>query len=118
MWSDDIKVDGKHVAVIGTGATAMQLVPSIADRVASVTVYQPLRAMVRPVAGYSDPITEGARWLLAHLPFYVQWYRLQHFWRYGDGLLPFLRKDPDWPHQNARSTRERPASRELTNFIR
>src|SRR5882762_4746504 len=37
-WSDDIKLDGKHVAVIGTGATAMQLVPSIADRVTSVTV--------------------------------------------------------------------------------
>ena len=33
LWSDDIKLDGKHVAVIGTGATAMQLVPSIADRV-------------------------------------------------------------------------------------
>ncbi|HEU0083847.1 MAG TPA: NAD(P)/FAD-dependent oxidoreductase, partial [Bradyrhizobium sp.] len=40
LWSDDIQLDGKHVAVIGTGATAMQLVPSIADRVASVTVYQ------------------------------------------------------------------------------
>jgi hypothetical protein len=31
---------------------------------------------------YSDPITEGARWLLAHLPFYVQWYRFNMFWRY------------------------------------
>jgi len=40
LWSDDIAFDGKHVAVIGTGATAMQLVPDIADRVASVTVYQ------------------------------------------------------------------------------
>src|SRR5215468_10239811 len=27
LWSDDIELDGKHVAVIGTGATAMQLVP-------------------------------------------------------------------------------------------
>src|SRR3954462_315474 len=26
FWSDDVKIDGKHVAVIGTGATAMQLV--------------------------------------------------------------------------------------------
>ena len=96
---DDIKLDGKRVAVIGTGATAMQLVPSIADRVASVTVYQraPRNGRGRS-RGYSDPITEGARWLLAHLPFYVQWYRFNMFWRYGDGLLPFLRKDPDWPH--------------------
>jgi 4-hydroxyacetophenone monooxygenase len=97
LWSEDIKLEGKRVAVIGTGATAMQLVPSIADRVASVTVYQRSAQWARPVKGYSDPITDGAQWLLAHLPFYVPWYRFNMFWRYGDGLLPFLRKDPDWP---------------------
>jgi 4-hydroxyacetophenone monooxygenase len=90
LWSEDISLDGKRVAVIGTGATAMQLVPSIADRVASVTVYQRTAQWSRPVAGYSDPICGGAQWLLAHLPFYVQWYRFNMFWRYGDGLLPFL----------------------------
>ena len=119
MWSDDIKVDGKHVAVIGTGATAMQLVPSIADRVASVTVYQRSAQWSRPVAGYSDPISEGARWLLAHLSFYVQWYRFNMFWRYGDGLLPFLRKDPDWPHPERAVNKGNDRHREeLTNFIR
>ena len=82
LWSGDIDLDGKHVAVIGTGATSMQLVPSIAGRVASVTVYQRSAQWARPVKGYADPITEGARWLLAHLPFYVQWYRFNMFWRY------------------------------------
>src|SRR5947209_1824060 len=72
LWSEDINVDGKHVAVIGTGATAMQLVPTIADRAASVTVYQRTAQWARPVKGYSEAITEGAQWLLAHLPFYVQ----------------------------------------------
>ena len=118
LWSDDIKVDGKHVAVIGTGATAMQLVPSIADRVGSVTVYQRSAQWSRPVAGYSDPITEGARWLLAHLPFYVQWYRFNMFWRYGDGLLPFLRKDPNWPHPQRAVNKGNDRHREeLTDFI-
>ena len=118
LWTDDIKLDGKHVAVIGTGATAMQLVPSIADRVASVTVYQRTAQWARPVAGYSDPITEGAQWLLAHLPFYVQWYRFNMFWRYGDGLLPFLRKDPDWPHPERAVNKGNDRHREeLTDFI-
>ena len=40
------------------------------------------------------------------------------FWRYGDGLLPFLRKDPNWPHPeravNAGNDRHR---QELTAFI-
>jgi 4-hydroxyacetophenone monooxygenase len=118
LWSDDIELDGKHVAVIGTGATAMQLVPSIADRVASLTVYQRSAQWSRPVAGYSDPITEGAQWLLAHLPFYVQWYRFNMFWRYGDGLLPFLRKDPDWPHPDRAVNKGNDRHRlELTDFI-
>jgi 4-hydroxyacetophenone monooxygenase len=118
LWSEDISLDGKRVAVIGTGATAMQLVPSIADRVASVTVYQRTAQWSRPVAGYSDPISGGAQWLLAHLPFYVQWYRFNMFWRYGDGLLPFLRKDPDWPHPGRAVNRGNDRHREeLTNFI-
>jgi 4-hydroxyacetophenone monooxygenase len=32
------------------------------------------------------------------VPFYAAWLRFTVLWRYGDGLLPFLRKDPDWPH--------------------
>lgn len=117
-WSDDIALEGKHVAVIGTGATAMQLVPSIAGRVASVTVYQRSPQWARPVKGYADPISEGARWLLAHLPFYAQWYRFNMFWRYGDGLLPFLRKDPAWPHPERAVNKGNDRHRqELTDFI-
>jgi len=119
LWSDDIAVDGKRVAVIGTGATAMQLVPTIADRVASMTVYQRSAQWSRPVAGYADPISDGAQWLLAHLPFYVQWYRFNMFWRYGDGLLPFLRKDPAWPHPDRAVNKANDRHREdLTSFIR
>ncbi|TPQ37725.1 NAD(P)/FAD-dependent oxidoreductase [Bradyrhizobium guangdongense] len=118
LWSGDIKLDGKHVAVIGTGATSMQLVPAIADRVASVTAYQRTAQWARPVKGYSDPITEGAQWLLAHLPFYVKWYRFNMFWRYGDGLLPFLRKDPAWPHPERAVNKGNDRHRqELTDFI-
>src|SRR5262249_25109133 len=58
LWSDDIDFDGKRIAVIGTGATSMQLVPSIAGRVASISVYQRSAQWARPVKGYSDPISE------------------------------------------------------------
>ena len=119
LWSEDIDVTGKRVAVIGTGATAMQLVPSIADKVASVAVYQRSAQWARPVKGYSDPITDAAQWLLAHLPFYVKWYRFNMFWRYGDGLLPFLRKDPAWPHPERAVNKGNDRHREeLTDFIR
>jgi 4-hydroxyacetophenone monooxygenase len=66
----------------------------------------------------AEPRARCAQWLLPHLPFYAQWYRFNMFWRYGDGLLPFLRKDPDWPHPehavNKGNDRHR---QELTEFI-
>ena len=29
---------------------------------------------------------------------YSQWYRFAQLWRYGDGLLRFLKVDPEWEH--------------------
>lgn len=39
-WDDSIDLKGKRVAVIGTGATAVQLLPEIAPKVAQLDVYQ------------------------------------------------------------------------------
>jgi 4-hydroxyacetophenone monooxygenase len=97
-WPDDLDLGGRHVAVIGTGATAMQLVPTIAPEVATLTVYQRSAQWARDIGGYRDDIPAADQWLFEHLPFYAPWFRFAMFWRYGDGLLVTLRKDPDWPH--------------------
>ena len=39
-WPDDIELAGKNVVVIGSGATAATLIPSIADKCAHVTMLQ------------------------------------------------------------------------------
>ena len=40
------------------------------------------------------------------------------FWRYGDGLLPFLKKDPDWPHPARAMNRINDRHRqEMTDYI-
>ena len=118
LWPEGLSVESKDLAIIGTGATAMQLVPSVADRVRSVTIYQRSPQWARPIAGYSDTIGAGTQWLLDNVPYYVEWFRFNMFWRYGDGLLPFLKKDPAWPHPeravNRINDRHR---RELTDFI-
>jgi 4-hydroxyacetophenone monooxygenase len=98
MWPAELDVTGKRVAIVGTGASSMQIVPAIVDEVADLTIYQRNAQWARPIPRYHDPIAEGAQWLLAHVPFYAAWYRFTMLWRYGDGLLPTLHKDPDWPH--------------------
>lgn len=39
-WRHDVDLTGKRVAVVGTGASAIQFVPGIVDRVGSLTVFQ------------------------------------------------------------------------------
>lgn len=40
QWPDDLDYDGKRVVVIGSGATAITLVPSLAERAGHVTMLQ------------------------------------------------------------------------------
>ncbi|ROT96535.1 NAD(P)/FAD-dependent oxidoreductase [Altererythrobacter sp. FM1] len=40
FWPDDLDYVGKNVVVVGSGATAVTLVPSMADKAASVTMLQ------------------------------------------------------------------------------
>ena len=118
-WPAGLDLVGKRLAVIGTGATAMQLVPTVADQVADVTVFQRTAQWARPIPGYSEPIGEGAQWLLQHVPFYAEWFRFNMFWRYGDGLLPHLRRDPSWPHKDRSVNRVNDRHRdEMVSLIR
>ncbi|BBY44518.1 flavin-containing monooxygenase [Mycolicibacterium celeriflavum] len=39
-WDDSHKLHGRRVAIIGTGATAVQLIPELAKKAADLTVYQ------------------------------------------------------------------------------
>ena len=97
-WPKDLDIKGKKVAIIGTGASSMQIVPAIVEEVRELTIYQRSPQWARPIPRYHDKLTSGAHFLLENVPFYAAWFRFTMFWRYGDGLLPFLKKDPNWPH--------------------
>ncbi len=58
-WPDDLDLTGKRVAVIGTGATAVQIVPEIADRAAELVVFQ--RSPVWVGAKRDDEYSEAER---------------------------------------------------------
>lgn len=99
-WRDDVDYRGKKVAVIGTGASAFQIVPTIADDVAELKVYQRSAPWMFPNVDYHRQVESGAQWCMKKLPFYSRWYRFLLFWPGCDGLLPNLKIDPDWPHQD------------------
>ena len=99
-WRAEHDLQGKRVAVIGTGASAFQLVPEVAKIAARLSVFQRSAPWMFPNPNYHRKVSEGMRWLLKHVPYYGRWYRFLLFWPGSDGLLPSLVVDPQWPHQD------------------
>ncbi|ANC87581.1 cyclohexanone monooxygenase [Sphingomonas sp. NIC1] len=64
LWPDDLEYDGKRVVVIGSGATAVTLVPEMAKRAGHVTMLQrsPTYVVSRPAED------RFANWLRDRLP--------------------------------------------------
>jgi 4-hydroxyacetophenone monooxygenase len=97
-WPDGLDLTGKRVAVVGTGASAMQIVPAIADRADELTVFQRSPQWIAPSSDYFSTIPEHVHWLTAHVPYYHAWYRLRLAWTFNDTVHPALQVDPQWPH--------------------
>ncbi|MFD7018515.1 flavin-containing monooxygenase [Streptomyces sp. NPDC059928] len=66
-WDHDYDLRGKRVAMIGTGASAIQIVPAIQPRVDRLTLFQRTPPWVMP--RMDRAITGVERWLHRQLPF-------------------------------------------------
>ena len=97
-WQHQHRLAGKRVAVIGTGASAFQLVPEVAKQASRVVVFQRSPPWMVPNPRYHARVSEAKKWLLQHVPYYARWYRFLLFYPGSDGLMPALVIDPEWPH--------------------
>ena len=97
-WPKDLDITGKRVGVIGTGASGFQIVPTIADKVTSLRVFQRNPAWMLNTPNYLDDIKPGMQWLLTHVPYYGRWFRFWQFWIAAEGRFPAIKVDPDWKH--------------------
>ncbi len=97
-WRHDVDLAGKRVGVLGTGASAMQIIPSIAGTPAEVVVFQRSPQWVAPNPNYLRPVQDGTRLLMEQVPYYATWYRMRLLWMFNDKLHPSLQIDPAWPH--------------------
>jgi 4-hydroxyacetophenone monooxygenase len=98
-WRHDLDLGGKRVAVIGTGASAAQFIPPVAEQASELLVFQRTPPWLVPAPTYHEDLPDPLRWLLGHVPGYLGWSRTWLFWRAHEGLLPMAAVDPDWPHQ-------------------
>ena len=96
QWPDQLDLKGKKVALIGTGASAVQVGPAIAAQVESLAVLQRSGSWVVRRPNIDGVVSEDTKWVLNNVPFYAPWYRFQLFWAFGDGLFEALKIDPTW----------------------
>ena len=102
-WRHDVELEGKRVGVVGTGASAMQFVPRLAEKVSQLTIFQRAAHWASFNASYRRTVSDGFKWLLRHVPYYHSWYRFLLFWAGADRAYPIFRIDPDW-HDPENST--------------
>lgn len=95
-WPADAALEGKRVAVLGTGASAMQIVSAIAPKVESLLVLQRSPQWVAPNENYFKQTPDHTHYLFSHVPFYRQWYRFRLYWLYTERLYAGLVVDPAW----------------------
>ncbi|MGQ7938222.1 flavin-containing monooxygenase [Paraburkholderia sp. D1E] len=87
-WDHDYPLEGKRVAVIGTGASAIQFVPRIQPRVAQLELFQRTAPWIMPKP--DKPIGPRAHWLFRHLPFTQRFVRNAIYWQLESRAIAFV----------------------------
>lgn len=116
-WPDGLSIKGKKIAVIGTAATALQLVPELAKEAARLTVFQrsPTWVFIHPE--YRNHIAPEHQWAIDHLPGYARWYRVILYNWAGDGDPAHMRIDPAWTDEDSVSAANKAARERLTKAM-
>lgn len=96
QWRPDVSLAGKRVVCIGTGASALQFLPHVAEAAAELVIAQRTPPWLAPTPEYHEAVPDGLRWLYGHVPSYSEFNRFAIFWRMGDGALEGVRVDPAW----------------------
>ncbi len=92
-WDHEHNLAGRDVAVIGTGASAVQFVPEIAPRVRSLTVFQRTGNWFLPRKNYTYPAL--VHWVIEHVPG-VEAFRRRFIFNYGEFLTLMIRRPKTW----------------------
>jgi len=86
-WPDDARLAGRRVAVVGTGASAIQIVPSIQPEVERLVVFQRTPAWVIP--RHDRPVSDRMADLLERVPLLQRALRAAVYLRHEVLGLPF-----------------------------
>ncbi|MDK8465428.1 NAD(P)/FAD-dependent oxidoreductase [Marinobacter sp. SS13-12] len=88
-WDHNYDLNGKKVAVVGTGASAIQFVPEIVPKVQSLSLFQRSAAWVLPKP--DRPFYRWEQTLFRRIPAWDRLYRYLIYWKNESRALAFTR---------------------------
>ncbi|CAL8112523.1 unnamed protein product [Orchesella dallaii] len=91
-WNSEVDLDGKVVAVVGSGASAVQVIPKIVDNVKELIVYQRSPAWIFPRIQFEYP--EWTRKTFEKVPGLMWLWRCLLFWWFEYTFWAFRLKTP------------------------
>jgi cation diffusion facilitator CzcD-associated flavoprotein CzcO len=112
QWRHDIDLKGKRVAVVGSAASAVQVIPAIAEKVAHLDVYQRTANWIMPRMSYGYPA--WARGLFERVPPLARLYRGWYF-SMLEGRHRAFRKEDNWTKRFVRRVFEKHLSAQVAD---
>lgn len=84
-WRDDLQLEGKRVAILGSGSSGVQVTRTVAQVAEELFIFIRSPHWMRPRKPTEiGEVTDGKRWLLRNLPNYLAWYRFYLDFVLGD----------------------------------
>lgn len=116
-WDHSVDLAGKRVGVVGTGASAFQVIPALAPDVEHLTVFQRSAPWMYPTPNYLGEIAEPLSWLYENLPHYHRWFRFFQFWVSVEGRRRYITVDPEWREEGSVSQLNAEMRRALEAYL-
>ncbi|MCI0144252.1 NAD(P)/FAD-dependent oxidoreductase, partial [Arthrobacter bambusae] len=117
QWEEGIDLKGKRIGVIGSGASAYQVVPAVVSEASKLYVIQRSAPWMTIAPDYHAEIDEGQRWLFRHVPHYHRWYRVFTYWHASESRRPYGMVDPNWKSDQSVSQLNEQLRLQLIDYI-
>ena len=85
-WPSNFQVDGKRIAVIGSGCSGYQMFPEIARTAGHTYLFQRTPSWVFETSRYLSKLPPEVNWLERNFPYYQNFTRLRFRWLHGPAI--------------------------------
>ncbi|HEY4547098.1 MAG TPA: NAD(P)/FAD-dependent oxidoreductase [Pedomonas sp.] len=98
-WDHSVDLKGKKVVLVGTGCSGVQVATAIADTVGELVIVQRQPEHIIPNPQAHAQVNELEIWAMEHIPFIVNWKRLQSLESQMGDMRGMVLKDEEYARQ-------------------